>query len=78
MIHYLFYREAGLLSIMTTSQLRKAEPNNGAVESSDATRGAECALESLGDNILLEAILEFERTAKKPIIQGSRELIFYG
>ena len=46
------------------------DSNKGADGSSDATTGAEvCALESLVDNILLEASLEFERTAKKPIIQ---------
>ena len=44
--------------------------NKGADGSNDATTAAEeCALESLVDNILLEASLEFERTAKKPIIQ---------
>ena len=44
--------------------------NKGADGSSDATTAAEeCTLESLVDNILLEVSLEFERTAKKPIIQ---------
>ena len=44
--------------------------NKGADGSSDATTATEeCALESLVDNILLEASLEFERTAKKPTIQ---------
>jgi len=46
------------------------DSNKGADGSSDATTAAEqCALESLVDNILLEASLEFEHTAKKPIIQ---------
>ena len=46
------------------------DSNKGADGSSDATTAAEeCALESLVDNILLEGSLEFQCTAKKPIIQ---------
>ena len=70
--------EAGLLSLLgdelyydyfATEEGEARDSNKGADRSSDATTGAEeCTLESLVYNILLEASLEFERTAKKPII----------
>ena len=71
------FNEAGLLSLLGDELYydyfateEGGDSNKGADGSSDATTGAEvCALESLVDNILLEASLEFERTAKKPIIQ---------
>ena len=73
------FNEAGLLSLLgdelyfdyfATEEGGAGDQNKGADGSSYATTATEeCALESLVDNILLEASLEFERTAKKPIIQ---------
>jgi len=73
------FNKAGLLSLLgnklyynyfATEEGGAGNSNNSADESSYTTTGAEdCTLESLVDNILLEASLEFERTAKMPIIQ---------
>ena len=69
------FNEAGLLTLLgdelyfVTEEGGARDSNKAVGRSSDATTDAEaCTLESLFDNILLEASLEFERTAKKPII----------
>ena len=69
------FNEAGLLSLLgdelyfVTEEGRARDSNKAISRSSDATTGVEaCTLESLVDNILLQASLEFERRAKKPII----------
>ena len=73
------FNEAGLLSLLgdelyynyfATEECGAGNSNNSADESSDTTTGTEdCTLESLVNNILLKVSLEFERTAKMPIIQ---------